>query len=105
MPTLILEFSDKPSENTKNSNAIPLCAPILAVDGTPDVSGALHSAVVVVTAVPSCFDHRGRVRDPNSPTQLVPIHDSGDHNHPNDWGYEAMANAIDLKLFKNGDGH
>jgi lysophospholipase L1-like esterase len=39
-------------------------------------------------------------RDPNNPTFFLPIYDSGDHLHPNDAGYEAMADAIDLKLFK-----
>ena len=42
-------------------------------------------------------------RDPNVPTRLLPLYDSGDHLHPNNAGYEAMGNAIDLKLFKNGE--
>ena len=44
-------------------------------------------------------------RDPSNPTFFLPAYDSGDHLHPNDAGYQAMANAIDLKLFKNGEGH
>jgi len=40
------------------------------------------------------------VRDPNHPTQLQPMYDSGDHLHPNDAGYKAMADTIDLSLFK-----
>jgi lysophospholipase L1-like esterase len=43
------------------------------------------------------------LRDPSFPTRLREEFDSGDHLHPNDTGYEAMANAIDLKLFKNGE--
>jgi lysophospholipase L1-like esterase len=35
---------------------------------------------------------------------MLPIYDSGDHLHPNDAGYEAMANAIDLRLFRIGAG-
>jgi lysophospholipase L1-like esterase len=42
-------------------------------------------------------------RDPDLPTRLLPLYDSGDHLHPNDAGYAAMGDAIDLKLFKNGD--
>ena len=38
-------------------------------------------------------------RDPNVPTRLLPLYDSGDHLHPNNAGYEAMGNAIDLKIF------
>jgi lysophospholipase L1-like esterase len=39
-------------------------------------------------------------RDPDRPTRLRPEFDSGDHIHPNDAGNQAMANAIDLKLFR-----
>ncbi|AKN30542.1 hydrolase GDSL [Clostridium carboxidivorans P7] len=38
--------------------------------------------------------------DPNNPTKLLPQYDSGDHIHPSDVGSEAMANMVDLKLFK-----
>lgn len=40
------------------------------------------------------------VRDPAHPLQMLAAYDSGDHLHPNSAGYKAMANAIDLKLFK-----
>ena len=36
------------------------------------------------------------VRDPSNPTQLLPAYDSGDHVHPNDAGYQAIANSINL---------
>ncbi len=36
------------------------------------------------------------LRDPAHPTRLNPAFDSGDHLHPNDAGYRAMAAAIDL---------
>jgi lysophospholipase L1-like esterase len=39
-------------------------------------------------------------RDPQNPKQFNPAYDSGDHLHPNDAGYKAMADGIDLKLFK-----
>lgn len=39
-------------------------------------------------------------RDPAQPTRLLPAFDSGDHIHPNDAGNKAMADAIDLKLFR-----
>jgi hypothetical protein len=37
-------------------------------------------------------------------TKIRALYDSGDHGHPNDLGYNAMANAIDLKLFRNDQG-
>jgi lysophospholipase L1-like esterase len=43
------------------------------------------------------------IRDPSDPTRLLPAYDSGDHAHPNDIGYRAMADAIDLSLFRDDD--
>lgn len=45
-------------------------------------------------------DFDAAVRDPNNPKQFAPANDSGDHLHPNDTGYKAMANSIDLSLFR-----
>ena len=39
-------------------------------------------------------------RDPANPNKFNPAYDSGDHLHPNDAGYKAMAEGIDLSLFK-----
>lgn len=51
-------------------------------------------------AYDSVIDFDAAVRDPSHPTQLLPAFDSGDHLHPNDAGYQAMANAIDLGQFR-----
>ncbi len=45
-------------------------------------------------------DLEAAVRDPNHPDTFLPTYDPGDHLHPNDAGYKAMGDAIDLKLFK-----
>jgi len=37
--------------------------------------------------------------DPTHPGMFLPLDDSGDHLHPGDAGYKAMADSIDLKLF------
>jgi lysophospholipase L1-like esterase len=39
-------------------------------------------------------------RDPARPTRFLPAFDSGDHLHPSDVGYQAMADAIDLRLLR-----
>jgi len=39
-------------------------------------------------------------QDPQNPTKFNPLYDSGDHLHPNDAGYKAMGEGIDLKLFR-----
>jgi lysophospholipase L1-like esterase len=46
------------------------------------------------------IDCDAALRDPEQPTKLLPAYDSGDHLHPSDAGYKAMAAAIDLALFK-----
>jgi lysophospholipase L1-like esterase len=44
-------------------------------------------------------DFEAAVRDPEHPDTFLPSDDPGDHLHPNDAGYKAMGDAIDLKLF------
>jgi lysophospholipase L1-like esterase len=46
------------------------------------------------------IDFDQAVRDPADPLRLLPAYDCGDHLHPNDAGYQAMADAIDLALFR-----
>jgi len=41
------------------------------------------------------------LRDPANPQQILAAYDSGDHTHPNDAGYRAVANSIDLNLFRD----
>lgn len=40
------------------------------------------------------------IRDPEHPDRMLPAYDGGDHLHPGDAGYKAMAEAVDLGLFK-----
>ena len=47
------------------------------------------------------IDFDAAVRDPASPLQLLPAYDSGDHLHPNDAGYRAMAAAVSLSVFRH----
>jgi len=50
------------------------------------------------------IDFDAALRDPDHITRLLPAYDSGDHLHPNDAGYKAMADGVELKLFSNPDG-
>lgn len=45
-------------------------------------------------------DFDAAVRDPDHPENMLPVYASDDGVHPSDAGYEAMANAIDLGLFR-----
>lgn len=46
------------------------------------------------------IDFDAAVRDPADPDRLLPAYDSGDHLHPSDAGYAAMAEAVDLDLLR-----
>jgi lysophospholipase L1-like esterase len=46
------------------------------------------------------IDLNAAVRDPANPARLLPAYDTGDHLHLNAAGYQKMAEAIDLDLFK-----
>ncbi len=45
------------------------------------------------------IDLDATLRDPANPTRLNPAFDGGDHLHPNDAGYLAIAESVDLKWF------
>jgi len=51
-------------------------------------------------AFDAVIDFDAATRDPNDAKKLRAAYDSCDHLHPNDQGYKAMADAIDLNLFR-----
>ena len=46
------------------------------------------------------FDFERVLRDPADPDRLLPAYNSGDHLHPNDAGYRAMAETVNLDRFR-----
>jgi lysophospholipase L1-like esterase len=50
-------------------------------------------------ALDGIVDFDEALRDPERPTQMLPIYDCGDGLHPSDLGYCSMGDAIDLTLF------
>jgi lysophospholipase L1-like esterase len=44
------------------------------------------------------IDFARATADPSDPEMFYPPYDSGDHLHPNDAGYQAMANAVSLAM-------
>jgi lysophospholipase L1-like esterase len=63
------------------------------------VRTALNQWYRTAGVVDGVIDFDEATRDPSKPARLNPIYDSGDHLHPNDAGYEAMARSIRLSLF------
>ena len=63
---------------------------------------AVNNWILTSGAFDGVIDFAKVVADPSDPTMMAPQYDSGDHLHPNDAGYQAMANAIPLRLLLNG---
>ena len=61
---------------------------------------ALNEWIRTSGAYDAVIDFDKATRDPAAPTKFLPAYDSGDHLHPNDAGYTAMGNLVDLALFK-----
>lgn len=62
---------------------------------------AINTFVRSANGADGVLDFDQVVRDPSNPTNLLPAYDSGDHLHPNDVGYQAMADSIDLGLLQD----
>jgi lysophospholipase L1-like esterase len=60
---------------------------------------ALNAWIRTSKAYDAVIDFDKVTRDPENPKKFLPLYDSCDHLHPNDAGYKAMADAIDLSLF------
>jgi lysophospholipase L1-like esterase len=74
---------------------------------TPDLEAkrqAFNQWIRTSGAYDALIDFDQVLRDPAQPSRLLPAYDSGDHAHPNDDGYRAMADAIDLSLFRDSSG-
>lgn len=78
-------------------------------EGSPTYQPAKESARVQANdwirtggGFDAVIDFDALLRDPQKPTVLAARYDSGDHIHPNDAGYQAMGEAIDLTTLAKG---
>lgn len=62
---------------------------------------AVNQWIRTSKAYDAVIDFDKAIRDPSNPATIRPAYDSGDNLHPNDAGYQAMADAVDLSLFKD----
>ncbi len=63
------------------------------------IRDAVNTWIRTGGAFDAVVDFEAATRDPNNPKQFRAEFDSGDHLHPSDAGYQAMADAIDLAIF------
>jgi lysophospholipase L1-like esterase len=82
-------------------------ATIVPYQGAPYYSAAgeavrqqINAWIRTGGAFDAVLDFDAVVRDPGQPTQIAEPLQSGDHLHGSDKGYEAIAESIDLALFK-----
>jgi lysophospholipase L1-like esterase len=66
------------------------------------VREAVNQWIRTSGAFDAVIDFDAVTRDPSNPKRLRPEYDPGDHLHPNDAGYRAMAEAIDVSVFTGG---
>src|SRR5262249_54750480 len=59
---------------------------------------AVNEWIRTSKAYDGVIDFDAAVRDPNNPNKVLPKFDPGDHLHPNDPAYEALATAHTLAL-------
>jgi len=65
------------------------------------VREAVNQWIRTTPLVDGFFDFDKVTQDPAKPTVFSATADSGDHLHPSDAGYRAMADSIDLNLFES----
>jgi lysophospholipase L1-like esterase len=63
------------------------------------VRKATNQWIMESHAFDGVIDFSSALTDPANPARLAAQYDSGDHLHPSSSGHEAMARAIDLRLF------
>ena len=78
-------------------NGVPL--PGYYSDAVEAKRQAVNAWIRTNTVFDGVFDFDAVVRDPNDISKISAVFDSGDHLHPNDLGYAAMVNSIDLNRF------
>ncbi len=70
---------------------------------TPEKEGrrlAVNQWIRTSGAFDAIIDFDRVIADPTRPAAMAAAYDSGDHLHPNDAGYRAMGESIDLKLLQ-----
>jgi len=60
---------------------------------------AVNNWIRTTSVLDGFIDFDKATQNPASPSAFGPANDCGDHLHPNDAGYKAMGESIDLKLF------
>ena len=63
------------------------------------IRSAVNEWIRTSGAFDAVIDFDLATRDPEQSRRFLPAYDPGDHLHPNDAGYQKMADAVDLSIF------
>jgi lysophospholipase L1-like esterase len=77
----------------------PYVGAAYASDAGESVRSAVNTWIRTGGAFDGVVDFDLATRDPANPKQFLPAYNNTDKLHPNDAGYKAMADAVDLSLF------
>jgi len=77
----------------------PYVGAVYAREAGEAVREAVNAFIRTGRAFDAVVDFDAATRDSADPTRLRAAFDPGDHLHPNDAGYQAMADAVDLAIF------
>jgi lysophospholipase L1-like esterase len=82
-------------------------SPLMPFEGAPyysehgnETRETVNRWIRTSKAFDAVIDFESVVKDPRQPNKMKAEFDSGDHLHPNDTGYKAMADSLSLALFK-----
>jgi len=82
---------------------------LLPCEGESRCTAAVDAGRVAVNAwirssgvFDGVLDFDAVLRDPGHPSRMLPAYDSGDHLHPGDAGYAALAESVDLRELAGG---
>jgi lysophospholipase L1-like esterase len=77
----------------------PYVGAVYAREAGEAVRKAVNAFIRTSGAFDAVVDFDAATRDSADPTRIRAAFDPGDHLHPNDAGYQAMADAVDLTIF------
>jgi lysophospholipase L1-like esterase len=79
---------------------IPYQGGVYFTDKGEQIREAVNTWILTSGVFDGTIDFDKATRDPDHPLTIASDYDSGDHLHPKDAGYSAMADSIDLSLFR-----
>ncbi len=77
----------------------PFVGAAYATDQGETIRAAVNQWIRTSHAFDAVVDFDAATQDPANPKQIRPAFNIRDHLHPNDDGYKAMADAVDLSIF------